>query len=132
MKMNKKNKGEKIKNKILTILTQQKRLTNPEIKQQLKNFYNLEISENDIRVYLKRLFDKDKIKKLDREGHYVVYTIAKTESIPSNFNEIQELLKFLNNFFKNNQDYLFENETILNYVLEHKEFDKIEEVIKPW
>lgn len=41
-----------------------------------------------------------------------------------------ELLKFYNDFFKDNIDYLLKNSKISEYILNHEEFDKIEEVIK--
>jgi len=79
-----------IKNKIYLILIQ-KRLIITDIKKELKKHYEIDISESDIRVYLKRLFDKKKIKKLERDGRYVVYTAIKKESM-------NDLDKFRNGF----------------------------------
>ena len=41
-----------------------------------------------------------------------------------------ELLKFYSEFFKDNLDYLLNNSKISEYILNHEEFDKIEEVIQ--
>ncbi|KKL91085.1 hypothetical protein LCGC14_1898240 [marine sediment metagenome] len=42
----------------------------------------------------------------------------------------KELLKFYNNFFKDNVDYLMKKPKIRDYILNHDEFDKAEDVIK--
>ena len=41
-----------------------------------------------------------------------------------------ELLKFYNEFFKDNLDYLLKNTDISEFILNHEEFDKVEAVIK--
>lgn len=38
-------------------------------------------------------------------------------------------LKFLNEFFKDNVDYLIKNEFIQDFIINHEEFDTIEEVV---
>ncbi len=41
-----------------------------------------------------------------------------------------KLLEFYNNFFKDNIDYLLKDTKISEYILNHEEFDKVEEIIK--
>lgn len=41
-----------------------------------------------------------------------------------------ELLKFYNDFFKENLDYLLKDSKISEFILSHEEFDKAEEIIK--
>ena len=93
IKLNEKNS---IKNKIYLILIQ-KRLVITDIKKELKKHYEIDISESDIRVYLKRLFDKNKIKKLERDGRYVVYTAISKESNDTFKNSLRKLYNFMSN-----------------------------------
>lgn len=88
------NEKNSIKDKIYLILIQN-RLIIPDIKKQLKERNEIDISESDIRVYLKRLFDKNKIKKLERDGRYVIYTAIEKKS-SENMDKFKRLYEIMN------------------------------------
>ena len=90
------NEKNSIKDKIYSILIQ-KRLIIPDIKKELKKRYEIDISKSDIRVYLKRLFDKNKIKKLERDGRYVIYTAIEKEDNGESIEILKELYSLMNN-----------------------------------
>lgn len=47
---------------------------------------------------------------------------------PNKNGELLKLLKFLNSFFKDNVNYLAKNDKIKKFILNHKEFDRVEEL----
>ena len=42
--------------------------------------------------------------------------------------ELKRKLRFMNDFFKNNFDYLFQNKTIQDFMVNHEEFDEVEKL----
>ena len=102
--------------KIMEIL-ENKELTSIEIASKLN------IPKNNCASYLNTLKKDGRIVKTNDNIPYK-YRLAKTRE------EILELLKFSNDFFKANIDYLLKNPKIKEFILEHEEFDKIEELVK--
>lgn len=71
---------------------------------------------------LSRLNKENRIMAINNEKPYKYITITK--------DMLLNYLKFLNDFFKDNQEYILRNEKILNFVLDHEEFDKIEVILE--
>ena len=84
------------------------------------------IDIDSIYVYLNQLYKNKKVERITNKKPYKY----KNSTLKTRLNEYKELLKFMNEFFKENIQYLLENEDIREFILNHKEFDKIEEVIK--
>jgi len=85
------------------------------------------IDANNARVYVNRLKVEGKIREISKEGKAKVYTgnvIAAPVSDPM----ILSHLKFLNEFFKANAEYLLADETIKEFILNHQEFDEVEKL----
>lgn len=83
----------------------------------------LNIPKNNCASYLTALRKSGRIVRISDNIPYK-YKLA------MNREEILELLKFSNNFFKDNIDYLLKDPKISEYILSHEEFDKIEELVK--
>lgn len=81
-----------------------------------------EFKENDVRTYIHRLLKDNLIKQIGKKDRYCLYEAVENDPI--------EFLKFMNDFFKDNVDYLSKNPKIKEYVLKHDEFDKIEAMVK--
>jgi len=114
-----------VKDKIYSILIQ-KRLIVPDIKKELSERYEIDISESDVRVYLKRLFDKNKIKKLERDGRYVIYSAIEKESNDSiKINKLKQVLRVYDKLFRDNIDYVMNNEKMSQFIQDHEDFDLI-------
>ena len=71
-------------------------------------------------VYLNTLMKKNKIKRTNNAMPFKYKLMTPTI----------ELLKFYNDFFKDNIDYLLKNSKIKEFILNHEEFDEIEEMIE--
>jgi len=79
--------------------------------------------KNIVWVYLNQLFNEKKIVVVRKEGRSNIYKAVVKED-PLVF------LKFLNDFFKENIEYLMENNKIDKFIERNEEkFNKIEEVI---
>lgn len=79
----------------------------------------INIPKDNCSVYLNTLYNDGRIKRTSNKRPYK-YKLAK---------ESTELLKFLNDFFKDNIEYLMKNPKIKEFILEHEEFDEVEEVL---
>ncbi len=88
-------------------------LTSKQITERLGN-----ITSDIVCVYLNKLL-KEKV--IERTNDKKPYKYKKSMT-PI------ELLKFSNDFFKENIEYLLKNPKIKEFILSHEEFDKIEEV----
>lgn len=80
----------------------------------------LEIPKGNCASYLNTLYKDGRIIRTTNKRPFK-YKIAETPI---------ELLRFSNNFFKEIIDYLLKNPKISEYILNHEEFDKIEDLVK--
>jgi len=110
------------RSKILELLTQNE-LTTKEIQAKLGYDLNL------IQVYIHQFKNNGQIKKKGNKGKFIIYSAIEKEPIKIDKNLIKYLI-FFNDFFKDNLEYLIKNKKIQDFVLNHKEFDEIEEVIQ--
>ena len=107
------------RSKILELLAENE-LTTKEIQE--KTGYDMDL----IWQYINQFKKENKIEQIDKKGRFFVYT-----AIKKNSRENLSLLKFMNDFFKDNADVLFENEKTKDYILKHdKRFDRIEVLTK--
>ena len=78
------------------------------------------IKKEHVYVYLNELLKEKKICRLDDQKPYIYFTV-----------NYVGFLKFLNEFFKDNIDYLIDNPDITKFLEEKSEiFNKIEKVIE--
>lgn len=97
----------------------------PKTASELSTDLNLDIQ--DIRTYIQRLKTDGKIKEIDKDGREFVYDTTDKKEKPVNSKKYLEAIKFFNDFYKENIDYLLENEDIMNFILNNeKMFEKIE------
>ncbi|HME56646.1 MAG TPA: hypothetical protein VKM55_30880 [Candidatus Lokiarchaeia archaeon] len=96
----------------------------------------LMMDENKVRVYINRLKDEGRIREVGTDGKAKLYTsvsISPVEKLPvpepalqAENEALKAKLRFMNQFFKDNLDYLFDNKTIQDFVVNHQEFDEVE------
>ncbi|MHA1757080.1 MAG: hypothetical protein ACTSVV_09940 [Promethearchaeota archaeon] len=78
------------------------------------------IDKDQVFVYLNQMLKSKKVIRIgDKPYKYMPLTKSKLLSY----------LEFLNNFFLDNHEYLLKNEKIMNFILNHEEFDKIEVIL---
>ncbi len=102
-------------------------MTYQDILDRYKEIYGIELK--NAYVYLMRLKKKGIIKSyptVDKKGKGFTYKLLEQREKSIDNIENIRLFKFMNDFFKDNVDVLFENERIKNFVFNHdKDFDKI-------
>ena len=86
--------------------------------------------------YVNQFKSEEKIKKIGNKGRFSIYTAIK-QDFHENDNKTQvdkkilDDLKFLNDFFKNNIDYLLKSQKIDKFIEENEsKFNEIEKVIE--
>ena len=87
------------------------------------------IDANNARVYVNRLRAEGKVRELAKEGKAKVYTVANKQAVPVAAANpgILASLRFLNEFFKTNAEYLFVNPAIVKYIEDNGEkFTEVE------
>jgi len=95
-------------------LLKDRELTSVEIAPEINN------SIRNCSSYLNTLYEDGRIERTNNKRPFK-YKLPETPI---------ELLRFSNNFFKEIIDYLLKNPKISEYILNHEEFDKIEELVK--
>ncbi len=86
-----------------------------------------------VKTYLQRLKKEGVLEEFPKDGREIVYTI-KNGNLPvssDSSKELKKYLKFLNEFFYSNVEFLMTDKKIENFILENeKNFNKITELIK--
>ena len=86
-----------------------------------------QFNENEVRVYIHRLLEDNLVKDIGRKNRWILYTAAKKDIIETS--ELVHYLDFLNEFFKDNIDYLLQNPRIDKFIEDNENiFNKIEMV----
>ena len=95
--------------------------TEPMTSKELADKLNIPI--NQIFTYLAQYSKDGKVVKCGKKGKFNLYSAVESNPI--------ELLKFLNDFFKENLDYLMKNKNIDKFIEKNEAiFNKIEELVK--
>lgn len=87
-----------------------------------------EFNENEVRVYIHRLLKDNLIKEIGKKNRYYIYSVIEKE--PNKVNkDLINYLKFYNDFFKDNIEYLMKNPKIVKFIEKNENiFNKIEMV----
>jgi len=110
--------------KLEKILEELIKSNDPLTTNQIANRCDFKIRET--RVFLNTLYNKGHVKRVNDKKPYEYRAITPKALLKKNL----EYLKFLNDFFKNNIDYLMNNQKIDNFIEKNEEiFNKIEEML---
>jgi len=110
------------KEKILKILKQEDYTAS-----ELANKTDLTI--DNVKTYLQRLKKEGLIRPITKKGREFLFTA--TEKRPVEDGKAVKNLKFLNDFFKENLDYLLKDRKIVDFVMSNEiKFNEIERLVK--
>jgi sugar-specific transcriptional regulator TrmB len=119
--MSKKDNKKELSNKekILELL-KDTQLTSSEISEETG------IDIDSVYVYLNQLYNNEKVERTTDKKPYKY----KNSTLKVMLNECKGLLKFMNNFFKDNLEHLIKNKDIVSFIQKNEEkFNKIEELV---
>lgn len=89
-----------------------------------------EFNENEVRVYVHRLLKKNLIKEIGKKNRYCIYTVIEKESNDSiRINKLKQVLRVYDKLFRDNIDYVMNNEKMSQFIQDHEDFDLIGEVL---